>query len=84
MRDTRVRLLCLTLLDHPQYDLHLLSQMKEEPRGHDRASDDQVKTAVQLWFHHHDAQFYRGGFSKLGKWWGKFVDRYGDYVDKYL
>jgi hypothetical protein len=75
-----VRPFCVTLSDQPQYipdlapcELHLLSQLKEEPRGHLCGSDDQVKTAVQLWFRHLDAQFYRDCSSKVRKRWRKCV-----------
>jgi hypothetical protein len=41
--------------------------MKKYNRGHLYASDDEVKTAVTLWFLHQDAQFYSDGFGKLLK-----------------
>jgi hypothetical protein len=45
-------------------------------------SEDEVKTAVKLWFHHQYAQFYHNGLMKLLECWQKCVDHKGDYVEK--
>jgi hypothetical protein len=46
-------------------DFHLFPKLKEHLRGCHSVLDDEVKTAVKLWFCHHDAQFYFEGLTKL-------------------
>jgi hypothetical protein len=45
-------------------------------------SDDEVKTAVKMWFRQQGAQFCRDGLMKDARCWWKCVDRRGDYAEK--
>jgi len=48
-------------------DFHLFLKLKEHLRGCHSVLDDEVKTAVKLWFCHHDAQFYCEGLQNYLK-----------------
>jgi hypothetical protein len=64
--------LCLTILDHPPHipDMaptyfHLFPELKKHLREHHCLSDDEVKTAMKMWFRQHDAQFHSEEIVKI-------------------
>ena len=44
--------------------------------------DDAVERAVRAWFRQQPKEFYAAGFQGLVKRWDKFLNLYGDYVEK--
>lgn len=58
--------------------------MKQHFKGPYYTSDDEVKTAVQLWFHHQDAHVYQDTLMKLLELWQKCLQHKNDYVQKQL
>jgi histone-lysine N-methyltransferase SETMAR len=79
-----------TVVDHPPYcpdlapfNFHLFPKQKEELREYHFLSDDEVKTAVKMWFHQKEAEFQ---CDRLMKHYlnicGKCVDCRDEYVVK--
>jgi hypothetical protein len=68
----KVRRLGFTVWDHPLCRSDLARRnfvsfpnWKEHLRGHNKVSNNGVKTAVRLRFRHQDAQFYRNGLTEI-------------------
>ena len=77
-------------LEHPPYspdlvpsDFHLFSPLKKFLAGQRFTCDDEVKAAVRQWFRSQTADFYHSGIAKLVLRWDKYLNRHGDYVEKW-
>lgn len=75
--------------DHPPYspdlapsDYHLFQHMKRELAGKRFETDDEVKTAVDLWLHSMAGTFYEEGINKLITRYDKCLNIGGNYVEK--
>ena len=73
------------VLQHPPYgpdlapsDFHLFGRLSGERFPDDNA----VERAVCVWFRQQPQDFYAAGFQGLLKRWDKFLNLYGDYVEK--
>jgi len=79
-----------TVLSHPAYspylsprDFHLLPTLKEDLRGQNFSSEEEVNAAVHQWFWEKENKtFPKDRIQKLAKRWQKCVEIGGNYVEK--
>jgi histone-lysine N-methyltransferase SETMAR len=79
----------LTVLQHPVYspdlapnNFHLFPKLKDDLRGQNFSSDQEVKAAVHQWFWEKEKDFFKNGIQKLVECWQKCIGVGGDYVEK--
>lgn len=63
-------------------DFDHFPRLKENLTGQSRASNDEVKTVVELRIRHQNSQFSRDGLMTLIEMCRNHVDRKGDCVEK--
>jgi hypothetical protein len=63
-------------------DIHLFPKLIEHLRRQHYLLDDEVTTAVKLWFRHQGTRLYSDGLMELLAGWRKCADREGDYMEK--
>ena len=78
-----------TLLPHPAYSLDITPRdfffspkLKEDLRGQNFNSDQEVKAAVHLWFWEKEKDFFRDKIQKLFTRWQKCIEVGEDCVEK--
>jgi histone-lysine N-methyltransferase SETMAR len=79
----------LTMLQHPVYspdlapsNFQLFPKLKDDLRGHNFRSDQEVTAAVRQWFREKEKDFFKNGIQKLVECWQKCIGVGGDYVEK--
>jgi len=77
-----------TVLPHPVYspdlgprDFHLLPKLKEDFRGQNFSSDEEVNAAVHQWFQR-GGNFFKDIIQELVKRWQKCIEIGGNCVEK--
>ena len=63
-------------------EYHVFGFVKNQMRGQHYETKDAQQTAVRQCLRAAGMEFYRKGIFKLPEWWGKCVQRNGDYVEK--
>jgi len=58
------------------------SPLKQDLSGEHFPDDDAVERAVCMWFQQQPQEFYAADFQGLVKRWDKFLNLFGDYVEK--
>jgi hypothetical protein len=59
-----------------------LKVLKHHLSGECFPDDEAVETAMHAWFQQQPKEFYAAGFQGLVKRWDKYLNLYGDYVEK--
>jgi histone-lysine N-methyltransferase SETMAR len=79
------------ILKHPTHspdlapsNFHLFGKLKEQLSWKRFASDQEVENETRNWLTNLDANFYEEGILKLVSCWGKCLNLFGDYVEKYV
>ena len=67
---------------YPQRNFHLFGPLKQHLSGEHFPVGDAVERAVCTWFRQQQQEFYTAGFQGLVKRWDKYLNLYGDYVEK--
>ena len=75
---------------HPLYspdlvpsDYHLFGPLKEALRGRRFTTDQELKEAVHAWLAAQPKIFFSEGIKKLVQQWKKYIEKQGDYVEKW-
>ena len=66
----------------PMYGEHCLSRQAVHLSGERFPDDPAVERAVRAWFRQQPKEFFAAGFQGLVKRWDKYLNLYGDYVEK--
>jgi hypothetical protein len=81
--------LCWEILEHPLHnpdlapsDFHLFGKLKENLPRKTFASDQEVENETRNWLTNLDANVYAQGILKLVSHWDKYLNLFGDYVEK--